>query len=148
MMIGYSSQSKGYKLWDADLRRVVVSRSVTFELTLTDTVDIDTDSDSDEEVQTAPATAVMSVPVLAQLQTALELQTAPQVKNVMTVQLLLRNRTSLCRNLYFVVLVEGLNLLARSGSVPRVLPTLLLSALKLPLRNAFLVLMCVRLTKR
>ncbi len=52
--------------WDADLRRVVMSRSVTFEATVTDTVVIDTDSDGDEEVQTTHATEGKSVSVLAQ----------------------------------------------------------------------------------
>ncbi len=64
-MLGYASSSKGYKLWDEDLRRMVVSRSVRFDESVTDIVDIDTDSETDEEVQTVPATEVKSVPVLA-----------------------------------------------------------------------------------
>ncbi len=65
-MIGYSSQSKGYKLWDADLRRVVFSRSVTFEENVIDTVDVDEDSDPDEDMDTVLASEVKSVPVVAQ----------------------------------------------------------------------------------
>ena len=68
MMIGYSSQSKGYKLWDADLRRVVVSRSVTFDEDVSDTVDFDTDSRAEQhEDGTLPASEVKSVPMSSQL---------------------------------------------------------------------------------
>eukprot|EP00171_Calliarthron_tuberculosum_P022915 IDg22915t1 len=31
IMVGYSTQSKGYKLWDQDLGKFVVSRDVTFD---------------------------------------------------------------------------------------------------------------------
>ncbi len=56
---------------DEDLRRMVVSRSVRFDESVTDTVDVDTDSETDEEVQTVPATEVKSFPVLAGLQKTL-----------------------------------------------------------------------------
>ena len=31
VMIGYAEQSKAYKLWDPKLKKVIVSRDVTFE---------------------------------------------------------------------------------------------------------------------
>ncbi len=49
IFVGYASSSKGYKLWDEDLRRMVVSRSVRFDESVTDTVDVDTDSETDKK---------------------------------------------------------------------------------------------------
>ncbi len=60
---GYESSSKGYKLWDEDLRRMVVSRSVRFDGSVADTVAVDTDSEAAEEARTVFATEVKSVPV-------------------------------------------------------------------------------------
>ncbi len=48
IFVGYASSSKDYKLWDADLRRMVVSRSVRFDESVADTVDFDTDSEADD----------------------------------------------------------------------------------------------------
>ena len=41
IFVGYSTQSKGYKIWDLELSKIIVSRDVTFEEIRSDPIEID-----------------------------------------------------------------------------------------------------------
>ncbi len=61
MPIGYSSARIVYKLWDVELKKSILSRSVTCDIYDGTIVDMDTESHTDEdceEVPTAPEVEV------------------------------------------------------------------------------------------
>ncbi len=62
MMIGYSFSSKGYKLWDPGLKKVIISRSVKFdEENISVDVNIEEhNTDGTDEVRTVPTIGIKS----------------------------------------------------------------------------------------
>ncbi len=59
MLIGYSLASKAYKLWDVELKKVVISRSVTFDEDTGISVDVDT-----KDKKTGEEDEMISAPVV------------------------------------------------------------------------------------
>ncbi len=60
-LIGYSLASKAYKLWDVELKKVVVSRSVTFDEETGISVDVDTQGKKTGEEDEMPQAPAMEV---------------------------------------------------------------------------------------
>ncbi len=61
MLIGYSSARKAYKLWDADLKRAIIARGMTFDKQSGGKIDMDAQGkkeSEDDEIPTVPATEV------------------------------------------------------------------------------------------
>lgn len=50
LMMGYSTQSKGYKIWDLESRKMIVSRDVTFNENLDNTAEITYDDEKSRNV--------------------------------------------------------------------------------------------------
>ncbi len=61
MLIGYSLASKAYKLWDVELKKVVISRSVTFDEDTGISVDVDTQGKNTGEEDEMPSAPAMEV---------------------------------------------------------------------------------------